>query len=78
MPDRVERVRSKLASWSARVESREEWESVRERGHEHWIPWRGVLGSGVPIVVLILGASFLTGDFLSSDGEPPWWVEPSR
>ena len=58
---------------SMRIESREEWERVRARGHGHWILWQGIVGFAVPLAALILLTEFLTGSFPNPEIEN-WWL----
>lgn len=68
----MRRVRDRL---SMRIDSREEWKRVRAGGHGRWILRQGVIGFGVPLVVLLLGLDYVTGGFPpGGDGMPSWLV----
>lgn len=74
MRDIVRRIWKALRRISMKIESRAEWKRVRERGHGHWILWQGVLGFGLPLVVVTLLTLYLMGSF-PGEIDGAWWVK---
>lgn len=55
------------------IESRDEWEEIRERGYWTWILEKGVIRDALPSLLFYLGFYFLVDQFWLQDQLAPWW-----
>lgn len=68
------RLRERVLRLTMRVRSRDEWEQVRDRGHGHWVLWQGVVGFGLPIILLTLLTLYFFGSS-PIEIDRSWWVK---
>lgn len=52
-------IRRLLERTSLKVEDREAWDAVKERGHTDWILWKGLIGSSIPIALSVHGSLWI-------------------
>jgi hypothetical protein len=68
-----DRILEMLRSQRIQVQSREEWEEMRERGHAHWLLWEGVLKTGVPFLLVALAYLYVVQPIFSTAPADPLW-----